>query len=174
MRSTFIRAAALGWAASAWICVSAPGPVEFNRDIRPILSDRCYACHGPDEANRKSKLRLDIETGAKAELGGHFAIVPGEPAKSELIRRVSADDKARRMPPAWAGAAKLSEREIDLLTRWVAQGAVWQKHWSLIPPRRPAVPEVSDPRWPRNAIDNFVLARLDREGIQPSPEADRR
>jgi hypothetical protein len=148
--------------------------VEFNRDIRPILSDRCYTCHGPDQASRKSKLRLDMEAGAKADLGGHFAIVPGDPAKSELIRRVSSDDRTRRMPPAWAGAAKLSDREIDLLTRWVAQGAGWQKHWSLIPPRRPAAPPVSDSHWVRNAIDSFVLARLDREGLKPSPEADRR
>src|SRR6266550_7473616 len=90
--------------------------VEFNRDIRPILSDRCYACHGPDESKRLSKLRLDLEAIAKSDLGGHFAIVPSQPASSELIRRVSSTDVARRMPPAYSGAAKLSDREIDLLT----------------------------------------------------------
>ncbi len=109
----------LGWTA-AWSAT--PQTVEFNRDIRPILSDRCYACHGPDAAKRISKLRLDVESSAKADLGGHFAIVPGNSPASELIRRVSSDDKARRMPPVWSGAAKLSAREIDLLTRWIAAG----------------------------------------------------
>jgi len=156
------------------VALAAPPPatVEFNRDIRPIFSDRCYTCHGPDQANRKSKLRLDTEAGAKADLGGHVGIVPGDPSKSEVLKRITADE-TRRMPPAWAGAAKLSDRQIDLLSRWIAQGAVWQKHWSFIPPIRPALPEISDGRWPKNAIDNFVLARLDREGLKPSPEADR-
>ena len=147
--------------------------VEFNRDIRPIFSDRCYTCHGPDQANRKSKLRLDSEAAAKADLSGHFAIVAGDPAKSELIRRVTAAE-GLRMPPAWAGAARLSEREVSLLTRWVEQGAVWQKHWSFTPPVRRELPAVNDPSWPKNAIDYFVLSRLDREALKPSPEADRR
>src|SRR5258708_4744505 len=139
-------------------------PVEFNRDIRPILSDRCYACHGPDQAKRQSKLRLDMEAIAKSDLGGHFAIAPGDPAASELIRRVSSNDTARRMPPAYSGAAKLSDREIDLLARWIAQGAKWQKHWSFIPPARPNLPAISDRSWPKNPVDYFVMARLDREG----------
>src|SRR5215471_1528020 len=84
--------------------------VEFNRDIRPIFSDRCYACHGPDQASRKSKLRLDTESGAKADLGGRFGIVPNDPSKSEVIRRITAGDSTR-MPPAWAGAPRLSERQ---------------------------------------------------------------
>jgi hypothetical protein len=148
--------------------------VEFNRDIRPILSDRCFACHGPDQSKRQSKLRLDMEAIAKSDLGGHFAIVPGEPASSELIRRVSSNDNARRMPPAYSGAAKLSDREIDLLTRWIAQGARWQKHWSFLPPTRGELPAISDRSWPNNPIDYFVLAKLDREGLKPSPEADKR
>src|SRR5690242_20400253 len=123
MRRWLAGFAVWGCVAPAGIRAATPASVEFNRDIRPILSDRCYTCHGPDQAQRKSKLRLDTEAGARADLGGHFAIVPGDPAKSELIRRVSSDDNARRMPPAWAGAARLSPREIDLLTRWVAQGA---------------------------------------------------
>src|SRR5689334_3277158 len=139
--------------------------VQFNRDIRPILSDRCYTCHGPDEGKRKSKLRLDTEAIAKSDLGGHFAIVPGNPANSELIRRVTSDDLARRMPPAYAGAARLTDREIDLLTRWVAQGAQWEKHWSFVPPVRPELPPVRDRSWPKNALDHFVLARLEREGL---------
>jgi len=148
--------------------------VEFNRDIRPILSDRCYTCHGPDTNKRQSKLRLDIESVAKSDLGGHFAIVPGDASSSELIRRVTSDDKARRMPPAYSGAAKLSDGEIDLLTRWITQGAPWQKHWSFLTPVRPELPQVSDPSWPKDPIDRFILARLDREGLKPSPEADKR
>ncbi len=159
-------------AALAWI--AAAQTVEFNRDIRPILSDRCYTCHGPDQANRKTKLRFDLEAGAKAGLGGgRFAIVPGDLAKSELYQRVTSKDPARRMPPAYLGQAALSDREIDLLRRWIEQGAVWQKHWSLIPPRHPPLPKVSNPAWARNEIDYFVLERLDREGLKPSPEADR-
>ena len=148
--------------------------VEFNRDIRPILSDKCYTCHGPDESKRKSKLRLDTEAGAKSDLGGHFAIAPGNASNSELIRRVTSTDLARRMPPSYAGAARLTDREIDLLTRWVAQGAKWQKHWSFLPPVRPALPQIRDRNWPKSAIDHFVIARLEREGLKPSPEADRR
>jgi mono/diheme cytochrome c family protein len=160
--------------AAAGCAFATPDPaVQFNRDIRPILSDHCYACHGPDQSKRQSKLRLDMEAVAKSDLGGHFAIVAGEPGSSELIRRVSSSDNARRMPPAYSGAAKLSDREIDLLTRWIAQGAKWQKHWSFIPPSRPDLPAISDRSWPRNPIDYFVMARLDREGLKPSPEADK-
>jgi len=148
--------------------------VQFNRDIRPILSERCYACHGPDERKRLSKLRLDVEASAKGDLGGHSAIVPGEPAASELIRRVTSSDTARRMPPAYSGASPLSSREVGLLTHWIEQGAQWQKHWAFIPPARPELPEINDRSWPRNPIDYFVKARLDAEGLKPAPEADRR
>src|SRR5580700_28337 len=122
MRECLVCIGALSWLAFA---ATPPATVEFNRDIRPIFSDRCYTCHGPDQANRKSKLRLDIEAGAKGDLGGHFGIVPGHPAKSEVIRRITAGE-GLRMPPAWTGTVRLSEREISLLTRWVEQGAVWQ------------------------------------------------
>ncbi len=146
--------------------------VEFNRDIRPIFSDKCYTCHGPDKANRKSKLRFDTEAGAKQDLGGHFAIVAGDTAKSELVRRITAEKPAMRMPPVWSGV-KLTENEIGLITRWIEQGAKWEKHWAFIPPKRRPLPDVKDSDWPRNAIDNFVLARLEREGLNHSPEADR-
>ncbi len=160
---------------SAACAAGAPNdPIQFNRDIRPILSEHCFICHGPDDSKRQSKLRLDLENFAKGDLGGHAAVVPGEPGLSEMIRRVSSSDTTRRMPPAWSGAAKLQDREIDLLTRWIAQGAQWQKHWSFIPPVRPDPPQVSDRAWPKNPIDNFVMARLDREGLKPSPEADKR
>ncbi|MGH9720026.1 MAG: DUF1549 domain-containing protein, partial [Bryobacteraceae bacterium] len=147
-------------------------PVEFSRDIRPILSDKCYTCHGPDSANRNIKLRLDSESGALADLGGHRAIVPGNTAASELVRRITAENKAVRMPPAYSGVT-LTDREIGLLRRWIEQGARWQKHWSFIPPRRANLPASKQAQWPRNAIDHFVLARLEREHLAPSPEADR-
>ena len=156
------------------VVVFAETEVEFNRDIRPILSDKCFACHGPDASNRKTKLRFDIESSAKAELkSGVFAIVPGDPEKSELIRRITAGNTTLRMPPAYAGREKLIDSEIDLMRRWIGQGAHWQPFWSFIPPRRPAPPDVRDVDWPRNPIDRFILSRLEREGLSPSPEADK-
>jgi uncharacterized protein DUF1553/uncharacterized protein DUF1549/concanavalin A-like lectin/glucanase superfamily protein/cytochrome c len=146
--------------------------VEFNRDIRPIFSDKCYTCHGPGVANRQTKLRFDTESAAKQDLGGHYAIVPGDPEKSVIIRRITAANPAMRMPPVWS-AYKLSDHEIDLIQRWIQQGAVWEKHWSFIPPKRRPLPEVKEHNWPRNPIDNFVLAHLEHEGLGPSPEADR-
>jgi mono/diheme cytochrome c family protein len=149
------------------------GQVQFNRDIRPILSDKCYTCHGPDPANRKTKLRFDNESGATLDLGGKYAIVPNDPAKSEMIRRITAENKAMRMPPASSGIT-LTAHEIELLRRWVSQGAKWQKHWSFIPPERPALlPTVKNAHGPHNEIDLFILDRLQREGLSPSPEADR-
>jgi len=147
--------------------------VEFNRDIRPILSDTCFTCHGPDKANRTTELRFDVEASAFADLGeGRHAIVAGDPAKSELYRRITAADEALRMPPVSSGR-KLTSGQIELMRRWIEQGAQWQKHWSLIPPRRPALPQVKDSGWPRNSIDQFVLSRLEREGLKLSPEAER-
>ena len=147
--------------------------VEFNRDVRPIFSDKCFTCHGPDVNNRKTPLRFDTEKGATQDLGGHFAIVTGQPEKSTLVERIASDDAIRRMPPSYEGHSKLSEREIGLIRRWVEQGAKWQQHWSFVTPTRPRPPDVRDANWPRNAIDNFVFARLEREGLAPSPEADR-
>ncbi|WP_238325897.1 DUF1553 domain-containing protein [Bryobacter aggregatus] len=147
-------------------------PIEFNRDVRPILSDKCLACHGADAKNKGIPLRLDIEAQAKADLGGHRAIVPGNPEASELVKRINTDSKARKMPPIFTGHV-LTQAERDTLTQWIAQGAQWQKHWSFIPPVRPALPKVSDEKWARNPIDNFILAKLDREGLKPSPEASK-
>jgi hypothetical protein len=163
----------------AWMLVVCPlcfcaDTVEFNRDIRPIFSDKCFACHGPDAGNRKTKMRLDQETGAKIALhGGRISIVPGNSAKSEVYRRISADNKAVRMPPAWAGKDKLSAKEIDLVRRWIDQGANWEAHWSFIAPKTPAIPISKWKDWPQNPIDNFVAQRLELEGLRPSPEADR-
>ena len=145
--------------------------VSFNADIRPIFSDRCYTCHGPDSNNRKTPLRFDTQEGATQDLGGRFAIVAGDVGKSEIIKRLTTEDPIRRMPPAYEGHAKLSDREIDLVRRWIEQGAEWQSHWSFTPPERPGLPPVTGRTV--NGIDHFVLERLEREGLSASPEADR-
>ncbi|MCE9546825.1 MAG: DUF1549 domain-containing protein, partial [Planctomycetia bacterium] len=145
--------------------------VDFARDIRPLLSDRCFQCHGPDAKNRKASLRLDQRDSAfgKAE-SGELPIVAGKPEASELIKRITAADASERMPPADSGK-KLSANEIALLRRWIAQGAKWQEHWAFVRPVRAALPAVKNTGWCRNEIDHFVLARLEAEGLAPSPEA---
>jgi hypothetical protein len=147
-------------------------PVEFNRDVRPILSDKCLACHGADAKNKGIALRLDVEAQAKADLGGRRAIVAGAPESSELVKRISTESKAKKMPPVFTGHA-LTEAEKQTLVQWIAEGAAWQKHWSFITPERPALPAVADQKWAKNAIDSFVLARLERDGLKPSREASR-
>lgn len=154
-----------GWGASA--------PLEYNRDIRPILSENCFTCHGADSASRKAKLRLDsfAEATAKRE-DGNPAIVPGKPSESEAIRRIF-DPGDDVMPPEQSHKT-LSGKQKDVLKRWVASGAQYQPHWAFIAPSRPALPAVKNARWVRNPIDQFILARLEREGLKPAPEADRR
>ncbi len=166
------------WAFTLW-CLCSPmagaqstRPIDFNRDVRPILSDACFHCHGPDKAKRKAALHFDTEEGAMADLGGYRAVVPGKPNDSELFKRITTSDKTKRMPPP-SSALTLSAAQIDTLRRWIAEGAKWQKHWAFIPPARPALPEVKDKAWARNPIDRFVLAEIERAGLRPSPEADR-
>ena len=151
---------------------AAGGRVDFSRDVRPILSNNCFQCHGPDEKVRKAGLRLDTEAGALADLGGHAALVPGKPDESEIVRRVSGTGPGRLMPPRKSGK-KLTPHEVDLLTRWVKQGARYAGHWAYVRPVRPAEPPVKDAAWPKNPVDRFLLARMEREGLKPSPEADR-
>ncbi len=147
--------------------------IQFNRDIRPILSDKCFACHGPDATAKKIKLRLDSEAPATTDLGrGRRAIVPGNPDQSELIKRITHTDESMRMPPVSSNRT-LTAQEIQTLTEWVRQGAKWESHWSFIAPVRPQLPKVKNSAWPKNPIDYFVLARLEQAGLQPSPEADR-
>lgn len=150
-----------------------PPVVEFNRDIRPILSDNCFACHGPDKNKRKADLRLDIESDAFADRNGSRALVPGRLDQSVLYQRVKADTEKKRMPPAKFGK-QLTPRQIELIGKWIEQGARYQKHWSLIAARRVELPKVSEGAWPKNGIDHFIRDRLDQEGLKPSPEADRR
>ncbi|MEW4490776.1 DUF1553 domain-containing protein [Thalassoglobus sp. JC818] len=147
--------------------------IDFTRDIRPILSGRCYACHGPDPETREAGLRLDQEEASQQTLdSGEAAIVPHDWSKSELIVRVTTSDDYSRMPPPEHGAA-LTAKEIDLIKRWIEQGANYARHWSFDPPQRPDLPDVGNSNWPLNPIDNFVLDRLDQEGLKPSPMADR-
>ncbi len=149
---------------------STPRPVDYVRDIQPILSDNCYACHGPDAQARKAKLRLDTQAAAKLDRGGWAAVIPGDAEESEIILRIFTEDEDDVMPPTKSHLT-LSQAQKDLLQRWIAEGAPWAEHWSFVRPQMPSLPEVSDPSWPRNAIDRFVMARLDREGLGPSPTA---
>lgn len=148
--------------------------IQYSRDIRPLLSDRCFKCHGPDAKERRGELRLDVRAEAvKAGQSGQNAIVPGQAAKSELVRRILATDKDEMMPPP-ASKKKLSDAEKQLLQRWIAEGAAYEQHWAFMPPKRPTVPELPNPKpETRNAIDKFVVARLGKEGLTLSPEADR-
>lgn len=161
-----------GFAALVLGSVTAWAEIDFNRDIRPILSNNCIACHGPDENERKADLRLDSRAGATADLGGYSAVVPGDSEDSELIFRLITDDEGERMPPKGKGRP-LTTEEIDLLRRWVEGGAKYARHWSYESPSRPALPKVSNRGWARTAPDTFVMAMLERHGMKPSPQADR-
>jgi hypothetical protein len=153
-----------------WAGSSLP-PVDFNRQIRPILSDHCFACHGPDENVREASLRLDLKEGLFEERGNYHLVVPGDPSGSRLFQRISAEHEAARMPPPRFDR-QLSQEQVDLVKRWIEEGAQWQNHWAFVAPRRPTVPSVRNRSWARNPIDSFILARLEREGLEPSPEAD--
>jgi mono/diheme cytochrome c family protein len=150
---------------------SAP-PIDFNRDVRPILADNCFQCHGPDRSQRKADLRLDVQAEALAKRDGTATIVPGDSVASELYRRITSSDPDERMPPA-DSKRRLTPQQIELLKRWIDGGAPWQSHWSLLPPRRPATPQAKQNDWLHNPIDAFVLDRLEREGLARSPEADK-
>ncbi len=146
--------------------------VDFAREIRPILARNCFPCHGPDDEAREVKLRLDTSEGATRDRGGYRAIEPGAHEESELWARITSSIEGDRMPPAETGKT-LSSGQIDLLRRWIDEGARYTQHWAFVAPLRPDPPAVGDGDWPRNPIDRFVLARLEREGFAPAPEADR-
>lgn len=147
--------------------------VDFNRHIRPILSTNCYVCHGPDISTREAGLRLDLRDSAIVELeSGERAVIPGDADHSALIQRVTAANPEDRMPPAEFKKV-LTREEVDLLRRWIDQGAEWKKHWSLVPPERNDIPAVRRTRYVDNAIDRFIVARLEREGLKPAPAASK-
>lgn len=146
--------------------------VDFQREIRPILSQNCFLCHGPDENDRKGGLRLDLrEEATKPAKSGAIAIAPNQPDESELLKRITHSDPDELMPPSKTGK-KLTAREIDLLRRWISEGATYASHWSYVKPVRPALPQVAQSGWVRNGLDYFVAQRLELEKLQPSPEAD--
>jgi len=147
---------------------AAAAPVDFNRSVRPILSDKCFTCHGPDDKSRQAGLRLDQADSVNAKA----VIAPGDSAGSKLYQRVSNPKPALRMPPAYSGLS-LSDAEIKTIKQWIDEGAKWQTHWAYTPPKRVEPPAVKNPAWSKNPIDAFILARLERETLKPSPQADK-
>ena len=145
--------------------------IDFAREIRPILSNRCFVCHGPDENTREADLRLDRRDGAFADLGGYQAVVPGKPEESEVFLRISEKDEDMRMPPA--ETEPMPAEEIALIRKWIEAGAPWQDHWAFVKPEEPALPTVKQKEWVRNPIDHFVLECLEKEGLTPKPAADK-
>ncbi len=157
--------------ASAADAPASPTPdiPQYNRDVRPILAENCFLCHGPDKGTRKAELRLDKRDDALAK----EAFVPGDADASELVVRILSQDAEEVMPPP-ASAKKLTDAQKDILRRWVAAGAEYQPHWAFLAPKRPETPAVKDAAWARNPVDQFVLAKLEAQGLHPRPEADRR
>ena len=145
--------------------------VDFSREVRPILSESCFGCHGPDGKSREADLRLDRRESAFADHDGHTVITPGDPNKSELFLRVATHNPDERMPPV-DSEKTLTPEQIETLRRWIEQGAPWQEHWSFVAPQQPEIPQVKNRNWISNSIDAFVLARLEREGLQPSTPAN--
>ena len=150
--------------------------ISYNRDIRPVLSDKCFSCHGPDVSKVKAGLRLDLPASAFAELEknkGHFAIVPGNPEKSELIKRVSSNDPAIMMPVPESHLARLTTDEIKLFSKWIEQGAKYEKHWAFVAPVKEALPEIDNTNWVKNEIDPFILEKMEAKGFEPNETASR-
>ena len=144
----------------AWFCCANEPRVDFNREIRPILSDKCFVCHGPNEADRQANLRLDQKESALGESeSGAIPIVPGKPDESEVVSRITSSDDDLRMPPP-DSSKSLTPEEIELIRTWIAEGGEWEDHWSFRAPQRPTVPAVQASPWAKNPIDRFILARL--------------
>ena len=152
--------------------------ISFSSQVRPILSNNCFACHGPDSANQSSPFRLDTAEHSRANLAKEgdpprYGIVPGKPEESLLLKRIVASDPHEVMPPPESKKKPLTEEEVAIVTEWIRQGANYEPHWAFVPPVKPVVPKVTDKAWPRTPIDNFILATLESKGIAPSPEADK-
>ncbi|NUO00022.1 MAG: DUF1553 domain-containing protein [Saprospiraceae bacterium] len=155
---------------------SASGRISYNFHVRPILSDKCFACHGPDKNKLQAGLRLDQPESAYAPLPenpGAFAIVPGKPEASELIKRITSKNPEEQMPPPESHLGSLTESEIDILRKWIEQGAVYEKHWAFIPPQKAALPKVKDPDWVNNEIDHFTLGKMAEKGLKHNEEAQK-
>lgn len=153
-----------------------PDTISYNFNIRPILSDKCYKCHGPDASKRQAGLRLDMPEIAFKALKDNpnaHVLVPGSPEMSELFRRISTKDTSQMMPPASSNLKRLTPHEVSLIEKWIKQGAKFEKHWAFVPPKLWPVPEVKDKTWPKNQIDNFILHKQEQYGITPNPEADK-
>lgn len=151
---------------------AAPAAPDFQREVRPILSDNCFLCHGPDKATRMAGLRLDTKDGAFAARKNGVPVVPGDLEKSLVFQRISAPGAAKRMPPEYSHRS-LTAAQKDVIKRWIQAGAPWQEHWAFTAPVRPPLPEVKNAAWVRNPIDRFILARLEASGLRPAPEAPR-
>lgn len=153
-----------------------PKIISYNFDVRPILSDKCYKCHGPDASHREAHLRLDIPDSAFAplvETKGAFAIVKGDPDKSELLKRITSSDPTFLMPPPDAHLGMLTEYEKKVIRKWIEQGAPFEKHWAFTPPVKASLPSVSNTTWPKNEIDYFILHKMEQQGLSPNEEADK-
>src|SRR5579864_7682257 len=144
--------------------------LDYDRDIRPILSENCFLCHGQDSKKRMAGLRLDSFEGATADRGGHAPLVPGKPEASAIYQRISAEQADRRMPPAFSNRS-LTTDQIATLRRWIEEGGVYSKHWPFVPPKLPAAPSVADRNWVKQPIDAFVYRRLALEGLRPNRAA---
>ena len=176
------QAAAPANPAAAQTAAAATAPsfekISFSSQVRPILSNNCFACHGPDSHNQTSPFRLDTEEHSRANLAKageppRYGVVPGKPEESLLFQRIATKDPHEIMPPPYAKKPTLTEEKIATVAEWIRQGAEYEPHWAFVAPAKPAVPEVKNKTWPRTPIDNFVLAKLESKGIAPSPEADK-
>jgi hypothetical protein len=173
-RSRSLLIVAMTLLASSTSTAQAAGEkLDFNRDVRRILSDKCFACHGPDEAARQAGLRLDVRDSAlKPSDSGAVAIIPEKPDESALVKRIFSTDPDEVMPPKDSNR-QLSAADKEILKRWIAEGANYEGHWAFAAPKRPPVPVTKNQQWSKNDIDRFILARLESEGLKPSPEASR-
>lgn len=165
--------AGIGMVAASWTTPTKTRTVDFNRDVRPILSNHCYKCHGPDAETVAAGLRLDTYEGATEDREGRFGIVPNNLKKSIVWGRVSHPVEQMRMPPKNGGVKPLTPEQIETLKLWIEQGAEYKAHWAFVPPKMSPLPAVKDAKWARNDVDRFVLARLEEEGLKPEPEADK-
>ncbi len=169
MRTRVFAVPSLVLCAVQLLSAASPTTINFDRQVRPILSDNCFTCHGPDEKHRMAGLHFDTKDGAFGKPG---VIVPGDSSQSKMYLRISNPNVAMRMPPSYSGR-KLTPAQIEIIKNWIDSGAKWETHWAFVPPKRPDLPAVQNKAWVRTPVDQFVLAKLEKEGLEPSPEADK-